>query len=143
MPVYLVTRTDFEHHDDEEGRLQVLDVYSELDIANKAAKAKVRQIWRDADDPAGARRQTDLGLSDGDRYGAIVRLDENEYGSQRVWIRVEKRKLRTSLPRIEPEDEGEEQSDIEASQGEEATLDGRQEPENGNIEGVAVLADGA
>jgi hypothetical protein len=65
------------------------------------------------------RRETRNGwsLSVGDRYGASIRLDENDVGPQRIWIQVEKHKLRTSLPDIDPEDEETEEEQEEEAEG--------------------------
>jgi hypothetical protein len=92
-------------------------MYSKLDVANKAAKVRVRQIWRDADDPASAKMHTDPGLSSGDRYGAAIRLDENELGSQRVWICVVEKRLRTCA-RVNSDSEDEETDGEEDEQSE-------------------------
>lgn len=65
--VYAITRRDFDHHTDEEGRLELIEIHGSLSSANEAAKAHLEEESESAldDDPETEERETEDGRYDG------------------------------------------------------------------------------
>lgn len=42
--VYAITRRDFDHHTDRDGRLALIQIHTSLDSANRAAKAHFQYL---------------------------------------------------------------------------------------------------
>lgn len=78
--VYIVTQTDFRHHEDDEGSQGIVGVYSTWEVAVKAAKwhakdAAGEDMWDDTE-----REQTKDGWTvwqrDGDRDHSDIRIEK-------------------------------------------------------------------
>jgi hypothetical protein len=100
---YIVQKRSYDHHNDEEGRLEILGCYHNYKAANKHAKAEAKHLAHvsgfDIDD-----------FLNGSLYAAGVRMCEEE--TDRVLVNVKKEFLQAKFFGLD-EDTGDEEDDSE------------------------------